>query len=41
MIEHNKSLTKFWKVDDKGNMIDITDKSPIALMSKYEKTNRR
>ena len=22
MIEHNKSYSKFWKVDDNGNMID-------------------
>ena len=31
MIEHNKSYSKFWKVDDNGNMIDITDKCPIQL----------
>jgi hypothetical protein len=33
-----ESLTKFWKVDEKGNMIDITDKCPITFMSKYENT---
>ena len=37
MIEHNKSLTKFWKVDDKGNMIDITDKCPVALCQSMKK----
>ncbi len=31
MIEHNKSYSKFWKVDDNGNMVDITDRCPIVL----------
>ena len=31
MIEHNKSYSKFWKVDGKGNMIDITDKCPVEF----------
>ena len=31
MIEHNKSLTQFSYVDEKGNMTDITDKCPIEL----------
>ena len=25
MIEHNKNYSKIWTVDNKGNMIDITD----------------
>tara|TARA_B100000902_G_scaffold3902_1_gene5032 strand:+ start:1927 stop:2223 length:297 start_codon:yes stop_codon:yes gene_type:complete len=37
MIEHNKSLTKFWKVDDTGNMIDITDKSIVAFCQSMKK----
>ena len=37
MIEYNKSLTKFWKVDDKGNMIDITDKCPVLLCQSMKK----
>tara|TARA_B100001094_G_scaffold94419_1_gene90350 strand:+ start:1099 stop:1398 length:300 start_codon:yes stop_codon:yes gene_type:complete len=32
MIEHNKSYSKFWKVDEKGNMIDITDECPVAAI---------
>ena len=37
MIEHNKSLTQFSYIDNKGNMIDITDKCPIELCQTMRK----
>tara|TARA_B100001057_G_scaffold141201_1_gene140939 strand:- start:595 stop:900 length:306 start_codon:yes stop_codon:yes gene_type:complete len=37
MIEHNKSFTQFSYIDKKGNMIDITDKCPIALCQTMRK----
>ena len=37
MIEHNKSFTQFSYIDNKGNMIDITDKCPIELCQTMRK----
>jgi len=37
MIEHNRNYSKIWTVDNKGNMIDITDKCPIAFCQNMSK----
>ena len=37
MIEHNESFTQFSYIDNKGNMIDITDKCPIELCQTMRK----
>ena len=37
MIEHNRNYSKFWTVDRKGNMIDITDKCPITFCQNMSK----